>query len=215
MDNKINKGDTFVKKMFADSYYVIYVEYEDRRDNKDCYFGTINIIDDSGVLTHFNVDITRDLEESTPIPKSFYWEIVGLIDKALLDAASVVSRVKHEKLKHLKEGSCYAFFDRCGRLCLNKVKYFEAVDDDDAPGIYEVETLDEEGGEVHNETYCIGTRYFEEESTYILRESLGEDEDFIISKKAYNKIVQLHTKFVSNLMELLDANASLMGLEKR
>jgi len=59
MDKRIKKGDTFIKKEFADNYYLIYVEYEDRRDNKDCYFGNENIISNSGVLTHFNMDITR------------------------------------------------------------------------------------------------------------------------------------------------------------
>jgi len=67
---------------------------------------------------------------------------------------------------------------------------------------------------MHNETYCIGTRYFEKELTYILRESLDEDDDFIISKKAYNKIVQQRTKLVIDLMALFDANASLLDFQK-
>lgn len=94
---------------------------------------------------------------------------------------------------------------------MNQVSYFEAISYD-GPGVYEVEMLDEEGGEVHNESFCLGTRNFNKEYTFIRRDSLDEDNAFIISKKAYNKIVQLHTKLITDLMELFDTNASLLDL---
>lgn len=212
MDNKINKGDTFIEKMSTDWYSVVYVDYTYKKDNQDVYDGIIYHISKSGVLTHFNVDITREVNKGIPIPESFYGKIIKRIDKALLEASSILFRVKHEKLEHLKEGSCYVFVEWTdGQLLVNQVSYFEAISYD-GPGVYEVEMLDEEGGEVHNESFCLGTRNFNKEYTFIRRDSLDEDNAFIISKKAYNRIVQVHTKLITDLMELFDTNASLLDL---
>lgn len=105
MESVIKNGDAFIKKVNAGYYDVYYVKYVKGEKNQDFYFGDSHIISNRGVLTHFNMDITWDVKTAIPIPKSFYRLIGGMIDKAQLDAASMVFRVKHEKLKHLKEGS--------------------------------------------------------------------------------------------------------------
>lgn len=210
MKCKFNRGDTFIKKdrWTSDHYSVFYVTYVDEDTNK-C-IGNEHIVCDSGVITHINTDLSYDVHDGVPIPKHFYHKVTKLIDDAQLEATAILLRVKHEIPKHLKEGSCFVYMGTDGLWAVNQVEFFEAVSDDDGPGIYMVEVLEEEGGEVHSETFDIGNRTFFLGHSWILRDVVDEDEDFIISKKAYNMIVRLHSKLIADLRELLDANPCQM-----
>ncbi len=210
MKCKFKRGDTFIKKnhWLSDEYSVFYVTYADE-DTGKCV-GNEHMISDRGVITHINTDLSYDAYDGIPIPKYFYHKITKLIDDAQLEATAILLRVKHEVPKHLKERSCFVFMGVDGLWSVNQVEFFEAINDNDEPGIYMVEVLEEEGGEVHSETYDIGCRTFYLGHSWILRDDVDEDEDFIISKKAYHMIAHLHTKLINNLRELLDANPSQM-----
>lgn len=209
---KFKRGDTFIKKRSwsSDEYSVFYVTYADEETNK--YIGNEHMISDRGVITHINADLIYDVNEGIPIPKHFYHKITKLIDDAQLEATAILLRVKHEVPKHLKERSCFVFIRTDGLWSVNQVEFFEAINDDDEPGIYLVEVLEEEGGEVHSQTYDIGCRTFYLGHSWILRDDVDEDEDFIISKLAYNKIARIHSKLIVDLRELLEIKPTKMVL---
>ena len=210
MKCKFQRGDTFIKKdrWTSDEYSIFYVTYADEDTNK--YIGNKHIVCDSGVITHINIDLSYDTLDGVLIPKRFYRKVTKLIDDALLETTAILLRVKHEIPKHLAEGSCFVFMRTDGLWAVNQVEFFEAINDDDEPGIYLVEMLEEEGGEVHSKTFEIGNRTFHLGHTWILRDDVDEDEDFLISKKAYKMIAHIHSKLLSDLRELLDANPSQM-----
>ena len=212
MKCKFKRGDTFIKKdrCTSDHYSVYYVTYVDEDTNK--FIGNEHIVCDRGVITHINTDLSYDVHDGVPIPNNFYHKVTKLIDDAQLEVTAILLRVKHEIPKHLKEGSCFVFMGTDGLWAVNQVEFFEAISDDDEPGIYMVEVLEEEGGEVHSETFDIGNRTFYLGHSWILRDVVDEDEDFIISKKAYNMIARLHSKLIADLRELLDANPSQMRM---
>lgn len=207
MNDKIYSGDFFIRKnAWSDCvfYKVLYVTQVNRNNQ---YFGDVHAITDSGVETRFNEDITREVNAGIPISEALYMRIVKLIDKAQLEAMGILLRAKHETTKQLKEGSCFAYINMNGALLVNKVEFFGTFGCDGS-----IISLDvERGSEVFSETFHLATRTFYKELdiTWLFRDEIDEDKDFIISRKAYNKIAQLHLKLVSDLRTLLDANVSL------
>ena len=171
--------------------------------------GDEHCIGNDGVITHINCDLSYDMDCWVPIPYAIYRKITTLIDKAQLEALSILLRVRHEVPCHLKEGSCFVFFRRDGLLAVNQVQFFEAISDD-TPGIHCVERLEEEGGEVHSKTMSIGNRTFHYGYSWILRDRVDEADDYIISKQAYYKIAGVHAKLNNNLRALLDVNPTQM-----
>lgn len=208
---KYEIGDTFIKwrQWFEDSYEVFIITSTGVDD--DQLFGDTHCINDKGVITHIHYDLSYDMDDWIPIPFSFYCEIVRLIDKAQLEALSILLRVKHEIPQHLQQGSCFVYIRRDGLFSVNQVQYFEAISDN-TPGIHRVELLEEEGGEIHSKTLNIGNRTFNLGLSYILREQVDEDEDYIISKQAFNKIVRIHSKLIKDLQDLLDVSTAHVEL---
>lgn len=201
--------DTFIRweKGTSDSFSVFVVTYTGI--NKDKLVGDEHCIGNDGVITHINCDLSYDMDCWVPIPYAIYRKITTLIDKAQLEALSILLRVRHEVPCHLKEGSCFVFFRRDGLLAVNQVQFFEAISDD-TPGIHCVERLEEEGGEVHSKTMSIGNRTFHYGYSWILRNRIDEADDYIISKQAYNKIAGVLAKLNNNLRALLDVNPTQM-----
>lgn len=212
MEDKIKTDDIFIQKNGKD-YYVFYVTDSD--EDSDEIFGDMHIFADDGVITRINVDIDTYMCDGIPISHGLYRKFSKLIDDAQLEVTALLLRVKREIPKHLKKQSCFVYVRTDGLWAVNQVEYFEAISDDE-PGIHRVEVLDEEGGEVHSETFVIGNRTFHLGYSWILRDEVDEDEDFIISKKAYNKIRRIHTKLIADLRELLDANhAEIRSVESK
>lgn len=207
MNDKIYSGDFFIRKnVWSDCvfYTVLYVTHVNGNNQ---YFGDVHSITDSGVETRFNRDISREVNAGIPISEALYMRIVKLIDKAQLEAMGIVLRAKHETTKHLKEGSCFAYINMNGALLVNKVEFFGTTSCDGSTVLLDVE----KGSEVYSETFRLATRAFYKyrDITWLFRDDIDEDKDFIISRKAYNKIAQLHLKLVSDLRMLLDVNVSL------
>lgn len=206
MNDKIYSGDIFIRKNVCSDcvfYTVLYVTWVNRNNQ---YFGDVHSITDRGVETRFNEDITRGVTAGIPVSEAFYRKIVKLIDKAQIEAMGILLRAKHETTKQLKEGSCFAYINMSGVLSVNKVEFFGIINCDGTIILSDVE----KGSEVFSESFNVATRsFYKRDITWLFRDDIDEDEDFIISRIAYNKIAQLHLKLVSDLRTLLDANVSL------
>ena len=198
---KLNKGDVFFQVIDTNYYFVAVVTKV--RDSHQCY-GDMHIFTKDGVVTEHNRYLNDVLNRMVPLSRMMYRKITNLIDLAQFEITSILLNAKNMALKILQENSCFVFIRVDGLWSVNRVLSIEPVKDE-TTGCHFVKHIDHE---VVSETFAVGNRTFKKQYTPILLNQVDEDEDFIISRKTYDKIVGLHTQMMTNIFTMLNVHIS-------